>query len=312
MNTIITCAKRQWSNNKKCNVPIELLIKITTYLNNDELYELYMNWVVYGTVFRNALILNTLYIPAKLRSVSHDHSIAKTMLDKYCHTNYLYLKDIINIIDNSKINILMRSPYIIHIDNSHIAFYIFYMYHHQFKRIIEGASIVNFNSSKLMDNNYLNKSMKIKSKLDYTYNYGDKIDAGDILPTIKIEDVHNTIITDLPKCSMVYIINCSYIYMNVDAKHCLIRCANNICIMNYSECWEYVEVNSSNNVDIMDEIDKLHCENSDHSYFGGIYKLYAENVSNICIESVAEDRFNEDMGIYVAVEEDIDEYLISI
>lgn len=190
--TTTNIAKRQYANSK-CVIPMELIIKITTYLNADDIYEVYSKWNIWGTVFRNALILNRLYMPTEKLYLDAEHPLANTMIgDKYYIINYSRIRDIIKIIKHGKEEILMRSPYIITFDPakniniknelenlSENARNIFTTL--QFD-ILAGAKFVDFCASKYLLNNtepitnkYLIWHDEIKYKVDQYYDLHQNI-----------------------------------------------------------------------------------------------------------------------------------------
>lgn len=310
MNTIIACAKRQWSNTK-LPIPIELIMKIIEYLCDDTRYDLYMNYKVWGTTFRNALILNRLYMP-KMRRILPSHSIARTMLAKYYCTNYQKLKHISKIIYRGHIDNLMKYPYNIYIDDAKRALNLCYHNYTSFKRILKNAVAVNFMASeyliagnKIFYAEFL-QYFDIKKRYNhaYDYDYNDKCDYGE-MPTIIIDNVHDKMITNLPKCSMVYIKNCSNLYLNASIKNCKIEWAKNIIVENQLHT-HHAHITNSDNIHITNDIDDLYINNCTKTYFDYINLFDIDDCTDIFIKNTKTGYYGMNTGLYVRDEVDHD------
>lgn len=259
MNTLlINIAKRQYANSK-CVIPMELLIKITTYLNVDDIYHLYSHYIKYGTLFRNVLLLNKLYVPER-QELSAEHPLANTIIgEKYYIINYSKIKTIKKIVDLGLLHIMQRSPYMITFDAENYMASKYYLNDlplSKYRSVIEGANIINFNEAAYF--RHFRTSLYIDAKIGDTrerpfdFKNIDKIRNIDKDPYINIANYNNTVIDNLPECKDVCILSCENLYIKTNAGTCYILGSKNIVIENKEGC--RINSNGSECIDVINNI----------------------------------------------------------
>lgn len=182
MSDLILIARRQWVVLYNGAIPQEILMKIISYLTDDEIYDVYMKYKIYGTVLRNVLILNKLY-NFERREIKYDHPIANTMLSKYYMIRYP-LARVEKIIKDNNCHILINDNYIIDVNDIPVLLnglsinYLIHYYYDKTKQIIENAYAIDFKSSYNVihgrgsfNNKHYFDSLKINRIIDHIYYY---------------------------------------------------------------------------------------------------------------------------------------------